>query len=82
MSMLEKLSWHCIGHNPTTWGLGVLEGKELNNLHAKVYKREDGTWAWSLVAGALSPYGVEPSRELAIKAASEANIDRYKHLLD
>ena len=69
----KMLSWQCIGHAPTVWGLGVYDGDFLRDIVARVCRRRDGAWDWVLfVEGWKSTSGREPSRVLAINAVSES----------
>lgn len=42
-----SLSWHCIGHNPTRWGLGefIEEYNQLAYLVATIERLKSGQWA-------------------------------------
>ncbi len=75
--MVEELSWHCIGHDPTIWALGIYADRFLTTIHSTVERQPEGTWHWSLEGDCLLNFGVEPSRLLAIEAATKAN--RVRH---
>ncbi len=66
--------WQCIGHSPTTWGLGWYhkEHKKLYWREAEVSRRKDGRWnVYVHIYGTPSYNGIEPSRNCAIEAAEE-----------
>lgn len=74
--MPDELAWHCIGHNPERWGLGIRDEDVLGNIHANVWQNPDGSWNWSLVNGCLSEFGNEPNRWLAMEVAQKENEQR------
>ena len=88
-----ELSWACIHNNPTTWGLGIRDYDQntLNEIRARVFRKPDGSWSWSLVAGCLPSFrsfGNEPSRTLAMETViklewnSSQDGERHFQLVD
>lgn len=73
----RELEWQRLGHNPTTWGLGTLEGDEMTTVVAKVTRRNDGWWDWTLIDGVAIGSGIyrlsgrEPGRLLAMAGAEK-----------
>lgn len=68
-----KLTWECIGHDPTTWGLGILNGNVLQDIKARTIRKPDGSWDWFISvynSFVFAPYGGnEPNRILAMTEA-------------
>lgn len=68
-----NLSWHCIGHNPTEWGLGEYYQDEniLRNIKARIQRLRSGKWSILIFGNTHLDYlpinFIEPSRIEAMK---------------
>lgn len=58
--------WNCIGHDPTTWGLGEVKDGLMHNIVGRVQRRKYGKWMF--FTDNFS--GAEPSRIEAIKTVN------------
>ena len=76
----EKFSWHCVGHKPTRWALGIQDGQQLTNIVARCTRLRSGPWVWFPMFTHHAGL-VEPSLDCAIEAAQKyvlENLDKIE----
>lgn len=53
----KNLTWRLVGHNPTIWRLGVMEGDESTEV-AEITRGDGGWWNWALTEPARIGSGI------------------------
>lgn len=73
---LYKLTWKCIKHNPTRWGLGLYDSERsvLSDIIADTRRNRSGTWTWFFMSDLYTLTGNEPTNEWAMRSATDAAI--------
>lgn len=78
-----RREWACVGHNPTTWILGVRNGDRVGKVIASVNREPSGAWYWvwwNMDLGRPPMFGIEPSRVHAMRTAIRHNETEVSHV--